>query len=140
MNISSPMLSYAIVALMCAYTILGTSVLSAQQQSYSLAPGKKLTLNGVIFKSGSSNIEPVGREQLSFIAQYLRSVPLDIEIVGHTDNQGNPATNQRLSAAHAQRLSSNTLPASISTRAASRQMATATRSPLPRTTPKKGAR
>jgi hypothetical protein len=65
---------------------------------YSFAPGKKITLNENIFLPGSAVLEPIARDQLSFVARQLKALPsLKIEVAGHTDNEGDAAQNLQLS-------------------------------------------
>jgi outer membrane protein OmpA-like peptidoglycan-associated protein len=64
----------------------------------------RLLANGHInFKSGSDRLEADSTPLLDTIAQLLASEPeLKVEVEGHTDNAGDPATNRRLSERRAQ--------------------------------------
>lgn len=56
-------------------------------------------------QSGAGHILPKGREEIAAIARDIREYPVAIraiEVVGHTDPQGDAGYNQRLSAARAQ--------------------------------------
>lgn len=60
--------------------------------------GKKYTVSGLFFATGSAKIADGSNTALDNLADFLQKNPtLKIEIGGHTDNVGNPATNQRLS-------------------------------------------
>jgi len=64
--------------------------------------GKNLVLDGVVFKTGSAVISPQSEEILSRAFNALNDNPeIAVEIQGHTDNQGNPASNLKLSQARA---------------------------------------
>ena len=53
---------------------------------------------GVYFDPGSAEIKPESKDQLGEIARLLRTRPtLALHVVGHTDNQGEPAPNLDLS-------------------------------------------
>lgn len=70
---------------------------------YDLSPGHKVVFNETIFRPGSTYIEPEGRDNLFFLAQYIRALPnLKVEVSGHSDNQGNQAQNLQLSYARAE--------------------------------------
>jgi OOP family OmpA-OmpF porin len=73
------------------------------------APGLQLSLNelfgraGITFAPGSTTIDDRSRPTLDTAAQVLLAgPPARVEVGGHTDNQGAPATNQRLSLQRAQ--------------------------------------
>lgn len=60
--------------------------------------GTPLVLEGVTFETGSTTLTPFARVVLDKIAQGLLENPnSEIGIYGHTDNQGNPRTNLKLS-------------------------------------------
>lgn len=62
-----------------------------------LTQGKFVT-RGILFATGSARIEPASFGTLQEIAQVLKANPeLKVKIVGHTDSDGNPSTNQQLS-------------------------------------------
>lgn len=55
-------------------------------------------LDKVYFNLGQAVVLQESQEQLNNLAEYLRENPeLKIQIEGHTDNQGDPAANQKLS-------------------------------------------
>jgi hypothetical protein len=88
---------------LCLASLMLLGVQLFAQPQYSLAPGKKIVLKGSLFQSGSATIEKEGRETIYFISQYLKSTPsLNIEISGHSDNQGDPIQNKALSQARAE--------------------------------------
>ncbi|TAH23024.1 MAG: type IX secretion system membrane protein PorP/SprF [Cytophagales bacterium] len=60
--------------------------------------GKKYTVSGLFFTTGSAKIAEGSNTALDNLADFLQKNPtLKVEIGGHTDNVGNAATNQRLS-------------------------------------------
>jgi type IX secretion system PorP/SprF family membrane protein len=60
--------------------------------------GKKYTVGGLFFATGSAKIEASSTTALDNLVDFLQKNPtLKIEIGGHTDNVGNQATNQKLS-------------------------------------------
>jgi outer membrane protein OmpA-like peptidoglycan-associated protein len=64
------------------------------------ARGTVITLDGaVLFVSGKSELLPIARQKLDQVATALKDTDPDqkISVEGHTDSQGNDATNQRLS-------------------------------------------
>ncbi|TVT43583.1 OmpA family protein [Hymenobacter setariae] len=63
-----------------------------------LAAGHKVTLPALYFAQGQADLLPTVQASLDTLAQVLGSHPtLRLEVQGHTDNQGDPAINQRLS-------------------------------------------
>jgi OmpA-OmpF porin, OOP family len=64
----------------------------------------RLLANGRInFKTGSDRLEADSTPLLDAVAQLLASEPeLKVEVEGHTDSRGDPATNRRLSQRRAQ--------------------------------------
>jgi len=64
--------------------------------------GKKYTVSGLFFATGSAKIADGSNTALDNLADFLQKNPtVKIEIGGHTDNVGNEATNQRLSESRA---------------------------------------
>jgi outer membrane protein OmpA-like peptidoglycan-associated protein len=67
----------------------------------SLSPietGAKIVLRNVFFETGSSRLSSISQTELNELLQLLRENPsMRIEIQGHTDNQGKPADNLKLS-------------------------------------------
>jgi outer membrane protein OmpA-like peptidoglycan-associated protein len=64
---------------------------------------KTLVLKGVNFETGKSTLLPASFPVLDEIAAQLRELPdIEIEVSGHTDNQGGAALNLKLSQARAQ--------------------------------------
>ncbi len=60
--------------------------------------GKAIVLEGIVFKTGSANIEPQSEENLEEAFNTLeQNQDITVEIRGYTDNVGNPRSNQRLS-------------------------------------------
>jgi outer membrane protein OmpA-like peptidoglycan-associated protein len=63
-----------------------------------LAAGKRVTLPALYFAQGQASLLPAVQASLDTLAQVLATRPtLRLEVQGHTDNQGDPAINQRLS-------------------------------------------
>ncbi len=64
----------------------------------SLTRGKSVTLRTLYFEQGKASLLPAVQVSLDTLARVLASLPaLRLEVQGHTDNQGNPIINQRLS-------------------------------------------
>lgn len=62
------------------------------------ARGTVITLDGsVLFVTGKSELLPLARQKLDDVAKALNETDQHITIEGHTDSQGNDATNLRLS-------------------------------------------
>ncbi|TDN36551.1 hypothetical protein E4631_13225 [Hymenobacter sp. UV11] len=69
-----------------------TSILAAR-----LAAGQAVTLRALYFEQGQADLLPAVRASLDTLAMALAERPtLRLEVQGHTDNQGDPAINQRL--------------------------------------------
>jgi outer membrane protein OmpA-like peptidoglycan-associated protein len=67
-----------------------------------LATGQPLTLRTLYFEQGQARLLPAVQASLDTLAQALGSRPgLRLQVQGHTDNQGDPSINQRLSLARA---------------------------------------
>jgi outer membrane protein OmpA-like peptidoglycan-associated protein len=65
--------------------------------------GLVITMAGVLFDVGSSDLRPPVREQLARVAGIILAHPgLNLQVEGHTDNTGSAAFNQRLSEDRAQ--------------------------------------
>lgn len=66
------------------------------------AVGKKYTVQGMFFATGSAKIDEKSAPALDNLVDFLQKNPnLKIEIGGHTDNVGNPENNQKLSESRA---------------------------------------
>ncbi|OJY15765.1 MAG: hypothetical protein BGO98_24140 [Myxococcales bacterium 68-20] len=64
--------------------------------------GLILTISGsVLFPSGKSELLPSAKERLSEVARALKDDKRSLLVVGHTDTQGSPESNERLSDARA---------------------------------------
>ena len=63
------------------------------------APDRKtIRLDYVQFETGANSLTPDSKYQLNDLAEILKKYPnLRIEVGGHTDNVGDPATNRALS-------------------------------------------
>jgi len=71
---------------------------SAQDIQGSLASQGKIALYGILFATGKSDITPESEKAIISVATYLRENPeVNVYIVGHTDNIGDYAMNQKLS-------------------------------------------
>ncbi len=65
--------------------------------------GKAIVLEGVVFKSGSSELSPESEAILTQAFNTLNeNADIEVEIQGHTDNRGGRALNTRLSLARAE--------------------------------------
>jgi outer membrane protein OmpA-like peptidoglycan-associated protein len=63
-----------------------------------LATGNRVTLPALYFAQGQASLLPAVQASLDTLARGLATRPtLRLEVQGHTDNQGDPAINQRLS-------------------------------------------
>jgi hypothetical protein len=73
------------------------------QETYNLAPGKKITLTDATFQQGSAVLEESQRQVFTRLVEYLaKRDRLNIEIGGHADNQGDEVKNVTLSLARAE--------------------------------------
>jgi outer membrane protein OmpA-like peptidoglycan-associated protein len=64
--------------------------------------GMVLTLSDVLFATGQATLQPGALRTLDRVAEFLNEYPdRKVTIEGHTDNVGNPATNEELSQARA---------------------------------------
>jgi OOP family OmpA-OmpF porin len=71
---------------------------NAGDMSKSLADSGKIALYGIYFDTDKDSLRPDSQATLQEIAKLLTAQPkLDVEVVGHTDNQGKPEYNLDLS-------------------------------------------
>jgi len=74
--------------------------ISAQDIKGSLATSGKIALYGILFDTGKSEIQASSEKAIGSVATYLKENPdVNVYIVGHTDNIGDYAMNQKLSKA-----------------------------------------
>lgn len=74
--------------------------ISALDIKGSIASQGKIALYGILFDTGKSDIKPESEKAISTVAAYLKENPeIKVYIVGHTDNVGDYAMNQKLSKA-----------------------------------------
>jgi len=74
--------------------------ISAQNIKGTIASQGKIALYGILFDTGKSEIKPESEKAISSVATYLKENPeVNVYIVGHTDNVGDYALNQKLSKA-----------------------------------------
>jgi outer membrane protein OmpA-like peptidoglycan-associated protein len=60
--------------------------------------GKAIVLEGIVFKTGKSTVEPESEVNLEAAFNTLKDNPdIAVEIHGHTDNVGKAASNKKLS-------------------------------------------
>ena len=60
--------------------------------------GETITLNNVFFQTGKYTLLDISIVELDKVVEMMQSHPtMRIELGGHTDNVGNPASNQTLS-------------------------------------------
>ncbi len=77
----------------------GAEALARSQEQLRAA----LEADPILFALGSSEIDPASDEILTQAAAAINAAPgVDVEVVGHTDDQGGDAANQSLSAARAE--------------------------------------
>jgi OOP family OmpA-OmpF porin len=73
---------------------------TAQDIKGTIASQGKIALYGILFDTGKSEIKPESEKAISSVADYLKENPeVNVYIVGHTDNVGDYAMNQKLSKA-----------------------------------------
>jgi outer membrane protein OmpA-like peptidoglycan-associated protein/tetratricopeptide (TPR) repeat protein len=71
-----------------------------------IEPGEKIVLRNVFFETGSSKLSTLSQTELDELVLMLKENPgIKIEVQGHTDNQGKPADNLKLSILRAQSVS-----------------------------------
>jgi outer membrane protein OmpA-like peptidoglycan-associated protein len=71
---------------------------SAMDIKGTIASQGKIALYGILFDTGKSEIKSESEKALSSVATYLKENPeVNVYIVGHTDNVGEYAMNQKLS-------------------------------------------
>ena len=61
------------------------------------ARGQVFTLAGEAFGSGQAQLTAGAAASVRALGTYLARLGFSVEVVGHTDSQGNPEANQRLS-------------------------------------------
>lgn len=87
----------------CAATKAGDKVDSTGCTIIVIEKGAKLTLDGIVFKSGSAQIDASSAPTLARAAAALAKAPdAKVEIAGFTDNKGKAAANKALSLKRAQ--------------------------------------
>ncbi len=65
---------------------------------YSLETDSSLVMKNIQFASGEDKLLPRSYKDLELIMEYLNENPTkNIQVIGHTDNIGNPSSNQKLS-------------------------------------------
>ncbi len=68
------------------------------QVDVEMKPGKEFVLDNVYFDTGKSTLKPESYAELNNLVEYMKELKNDvIEISGHTDNVGDPESNQVLS-------------------------------------------
>lgn len=68
------------------------------QKVRELMRGEFITLDHIQFESGGSNLTPASRQELDELAKIMHEHPnMDLDIIGHTDNEGSATTNLSLS-------------------------------------------
>lgn len=76
----------------------GADPLDADDDILSIKPGEKLILRGIEFETGKATITNKSERILNMAVRALNAAPeMEIQIVGHTDNVGDPADNMKLS-------------------------------------------
>ncbi len=71
---------------------------TAQDIKGSIDSRGKIALYGILFDNGKSDIKPESEKAINPVATYLQQNPeVNVYIVGHTDNVGDYAMNQKLS-------------------------------------------
>lgn len=86
----------------CPNTAAGVKVDATGCQEIKIEKGAKLTLEGILFKAGSADIDSSSAPNLAQAARAIKAAPASkIEVAGFTDNSGNAGKNQALSAKRA---------------------------------------
>jgi outer membrane protein OmpA-like peptidoglycan-associated protein len=81
----------------------GLVAVDAKAMAGTLQREGRISLYSILFDTGSAVMRPESQPAVAEIAKVLTGDPkLSLEIVGHTDNTGTPAGNEKLSAARAQ--------------------------------------
>ncbi|KAA2284083.1 OmpA family protein [Arenimonas fontis] len=76
----------------------GQAGVSADELAAELAASGAVRLDGIYFDTGKATLKPESGDSLAQVAELMRRDPsLRLEIVGHTDDVGDAAANQRLS-------------------------------------------
>jgi outer membrane protein OmpA-like peptidoglycan-associated protein len=107
--------TYVAIAASPAYTDLhvletagmdgGMVEVNAEALAAGLESEGKVTLQGIYFDTGKDTLKPESDAALAQVAALLRAQPnLKLRVVGHTDDQGNAASNMTLSQRRAQRV------------------------------------
>jgi OmpA-OmpF porin, OOP family len=107
--------TYVAIAASPAYTDLhvletagmdgGMVEVNAEALAAGLESEGKVTLQGIYFDTGKDTLKPESDAALGQVAALLRAQPkLKLRVVGHTDDQGNAASNMSLSQRRAQRV------------------------------------
>jgi OOP family OmpA-OmpF porin len=79
-----------------------TALQTSDAMASSMDKDGKIAIYGIYFDTGNAAIKPESKPQLDEMAKYLTTHPdQNVFIVGHTDNQGNFASNLKLSMARA---------------------------------------
>lgn len=103
--------AYAVTGLVSTYLQIvepkamatGQVTVDAKALGQGLAAEGRVTLAGLFFDTGKTEIKPESKPQLDEMAQLLQAQPaLKVFIVGHTDNVGSFEANEKLSLARAQ--------------------------------------
>jgi len=95
--------NYAIEQLESAAMEEGTVILSLDTMRSQIANEGRIAIYGVLFDSGSAVVKPDSADTLATIVQYLQENPdKSFYVVGHTDDQGDFASNLALSRARAE--------------------------------------
>jgi outer membrane protein OmpA-like peptidoglycan-associated protein len=78
------------------------------------ARGEVFTLAGDAFASGQTRLTKAASASVQALGLYLAALPGGaVQVVGHTDSQGNPATNQALSEKRAQQVRATLVAAGV---------------------------
>jgi OOP family OmpA-OmpF porin len=73
-----------------------------------IALSGKIALYGILFDTGKSDIKPESEKAISSVADFLKENPeVNVYIIGHTDNAGDYAMNQKLSKARGESVKSH---------------------------------
>ncbi len=76
----------------------GADPLDADDDILSIKPGEKLILRGIEFETGKATITNKSERILGMALRALKAAEdMEIEVLGHTDNVGDPANNLKLS-------------------------------------------
>lgn len=90
--------------------VTGSYAMKSLEMNFQLQPieiGTTVNLKSILFQQSTHNLLPQSNDELDLVVSFLKSNPkVEIMLLGHTDNRGNPEHNQRLSQKRVERVKS----------------------------------